>query len=176
LLLRLPRFGTRPDDRNRQNHIEEVNGRVRQSGNYGSRGREMSSLRGRYVFGDYSDGFTARNGRVTFLDESDAADPHDRTPRVFNLINGHTNFFVDGLGEDRRGDVYVLGNEVGIPFFETGLVFKLVEECRTAASAATEPASHAPRPGPGRVLLMFQRRKKGAFLFRLWHFRPSSKR
>jgi hypothetical protein len=45
----------------------------------------IPELQDHYVFGDYSDGFNAGNGRVRNLDESYTADPHDRTPKVFNL-------------------------------------------------------------------------------------------
>src|SRR5215210_2429470 len=38
------------------------------------------------------------SGRVMYLDEAETADPRDRTPKIFNLINGHTNVFV--LGQD----------------------------------------------------------------------------
>jgi len=169
-----------------QNHIEEVDGRVQEDGNYGwhfkegqwlfnpafyqllgaasdgfvydfspgnpldmidpngeydhdegvatiggfvYRGQRIEELRGHYVFGDYSDGFTSGNGRVFYLDETDKADPHERTPKVFNLIDGHTNVFVEGFGEDAKGELYVLANETGIPFEETGIVMKLVREC-----------------------------------------------
>lgn len=169
-----------------QNHIEEVDGRVRQGGNYGwhfkegqwlfnpfmydlmgfasdgfvyafspgfppdmidpngeydhdegvaiiggfvYRGMRIPELRGRYVFGDYSDGFNSGNGRVMYLDETDVADPHERTPRIFNLINGHTNVFVLGIGEDIRGEIYVLANKPGIPFEEEGIVMRLVRRC-----------------------------------------------
>ena len=59
----------------------------------------------------------------------DVADPHERTPKVFNLINGHTNVFVLGLGEDRQGEVYVLANKPGIPFEEEGMVLRIVRRC-----------------------------------------------
>src|SRR3712207_4346315 len=57
-----------------------------------------AALRGKYVFGDYSDGFNSANGRVMYVEEGDRANPHDRTPNVFNLVNGHINLFVLGMG------------------------------------------------------------------------------
>jgi hypothetical protein len=65
-----------------------------------------------------------------YVDEADRADPHDRTPKVFNLVNGHLNVFVLGLGEDMNGELYVLANKTGGPAEETGLVMKIVRECR----------------------------------------------
>ncbi|HEX2076010.1 MAG TPA: PQQ-dependent sugar dehydrogenase [Geodermatophilus sp.] len=98
-------------------------------GGFVYRGQELPELYGTYVFGDYSDGFNSGNGRVMYVDESDAADPHDRTPRVFNLVNGHLNVFVLGLGEDENGELYVLANRTGGPDGDTGVVMKIVAEC-----------------------------------------------
>ena len=98
-------------------------------GGFVYRGARLPELRGTYVFGDYSDGFKSANGRVMYVDERDAADPRDRTPKVFNLINGHLNLFVLGFGEDMNGELYVLANKTGGPGEETGVVLRLVREC-----------------------------------------------
>lgn len=98
-------------------------------GGFVYRGSRLPELRGRYVFGDYSDGFTSGNGRVMVVDETDDADAEDRTPRVFNLVNGHLNVFVLGFGEDARGELYVLANPTGGPSGNEGLVMRLVREC-----------------------------------------------
>lgn len=176
-----------------QNHIEEVDGRVRRGGNYGwhfkegrwlfnpffyelldpasdgfvyafspgqpadmidpngeydhdegvaviggfvYRGQRFEELEGHYVFGDYSDGFNSGNGRVMYLDEGDNADPHERTPKVFNLVDDTIDLFTLGLGEDRRGELYVLANDTGIPFEETGVVLKLVRRCAPGVECA----------------------------------------
>lgn len=102
-------------------------------GGFVYRGSQFPELRGTYVFGDYSDGFHSANGRVMYVDETDAADPRDRTPKVFNLINGHLNLFVLGFGEDANGEIYVLANKTGGPGEETGVVLRLVRECTGAA-------------------------------------------
>jgi glucose/arabinose dehydrogenase len=98
-------------------------------GGFVYRGQRLPELRGTYVFGDYSDGFNSANGRVMYVDETDAADPHDRTPNVFNLVNGHINLFVLGMGEDANGELYVLANKTGGPDEETGVVMRIVREC-----------------------------------------------
>jgi glucose/arabinose dehydrogenase len=98
-------------------------------GGFVYRGSALPELHGKYVFGDYSDGFNSGNGRVMYVKESDRANPEDRTPKVFNLVNGHLNVFVLGFGEDRHGEVYVLANKTGGPAEETGLVMRLVREC-----------------------------------------------
>lgn len=48
---------------------------------------------------------------------------------MFNLVNGHINLFVLGLGEDRQGELYVLADKTGGPDQETGVVVKIVREC-----------------------------------------------
>lgn len=98
-------------------------------GGFVYRGSAIPRLRGTYVFGDYSDGLTSGNGRVMYVDETDRANPDDRTPNVFNLVNGHLNVFVLGFGEDADGELYVLANKTGGPDEETGVVMRLVPEC-----------------------------------------------
>lgn len=98
-------------------------------GGFVYRGAELPELYGTYVFGDYSDGFNSANGRVLYVDETDKADPTDRTPNVFNLVNGHINLFVLGIGEDMNGELYILANKSGGPDEERGVVMKLVREC-----------------------------------------------
>jgi glucose/arabinose dehydrogenase len=102
-------------------------------GGFVYRGQELPRLRGRYVFGDYSDGLNSGNGRVMYVVEGDRADPRDRTPRVFNLVNGHLNVFVLGFGEDADGELYVLANQTGGPDGDTGLVMKVVARCADGA-------------------------------------------
>lgn len=98
-------------------------------GGFVYRGSRLPELRGTYVFGDYSDGFTSANGRVMYVDETDNPDPEERTPHVLNLVNGHINLFVLGFGEDSHGELYVLANKTGGPSEETGVVMKVVRQC-----------------------------------------------
>ncbi|WP_049822113.1 PQQ-dependent sugar dehydrogenase [Arthrobacter sp. H41] len=98
-------------------------------GGFVYRGTQLPELYGTYVFGDYSDGFNSGNGRVMYVVENDHADPDDRTPNVFNLVNGHINLFVLGIGEDREGELYVLANKTGGAEADGGVVMKLVREC-----------------------------------------------
>jgi hypothetical protein len=120
-----------------RNHIEEVDGPVVEGGNYGWREKEGTFLfnpNGFELFGFASDGFNSANGRVMYVVEDDRADPEDRTPNVFNLVNGHINLFTLSFGEDMRGEIYVLANKTGGPDEETGVVMKLVRECTGEAA------------------------------------------
>ena len=100
-------------------------------GGFVYRGRALTEIRGRYVFGDYSRRFLNGNGEVFLLREENNCDPRDCTPRVEWLTNGPLpgNTFMLGFGEDARGELWALANETGIPFEETGLVMKLVRRC-----------------------------------------------
>ena len=98
-------------------------------GGFVYRGSRFPELYGKYVFGDYSDGPSSGNGRVMYVDEADRANPERRTPKVFNLVNGHINLFVLGFGEDADGEIYVLANKTGVPFEENGVVMRLVRDC-----------------------------------------------
>lgn len=87
-------------------------------GGFVYRGRRIPSLRGRYVFGDYfhpgSGGgrlfYLARNGEL----------------REFGLASGDAlGLSVLGFGQDARGELYVLANETGVPFGDTGVVLRM---------------------------------------------------
>lgn len=93
------------------------------------RGTAIPALRGRYVFGDYSRRPNNGNGRVFYLDRNFNPDPKDATPRVVNLVNGTINVFIHGFGEDAVGELYVLASKKGIPFEETGLIMRIVQQC-----------------------------------------------
>lgn len=54
------------------------------------------------MFGDCSRRLNNGRDEVFYLDESDSADLHRRTPKVFHLANGPIGRFVLGFGEDRR--------------------------------------------------------------------------
>ncbi len=57
-------------------------------------------------------------------------------------LNGNT--FMLGLGEDAHGNIWVLANETGIPFEETGLVMKLVRECADKDLVNGDPERRTP--------------------------------
>jgi hypothetical protein len=109
----------------------------------------LSGLKGRYVFGDYSRRFSGvgnGNGEVFVLREEDNCNPKDCTPRVQHLTNGplNGNTFMLGFGEDARGNIWALGNETGIPFEETGFVNKLVRECADKDQVNGHPEPRTP--------------------------------
>jgi len=78
-------------------------------GGFVYRGREVDSLRGRYVFGDYSRSFFTSDGRLFYLDR------HARV-RELRLETGMPlGLGLLGIAEDARGELYVLGKSGAVP-------------------------------------------------------------
>lgn len=78
----------------------------------------VAALDGRYVFGDYG-GPDGSAGRLFYLDSDNAVTEFD--------IRGRENLemFLLGFGRDMAGNVYVLANDTGTPFEETGVVMRI---------------------------------------------------
>jgi glucose/arabinose dehydrogenase len=109
-------------------------------GGYVYRGREIPSLRGKYVFGDFSLLFKLFSGphdygRLFVLNPG--GDPRARQrPRAISqlivLPGGALALALLGIGQDAAGEIYVMGNVSGVPFPDpvtgevTGKVLKLV--------------------------------------------------
>lgn len=88
-------------------------------GGFVYRGRDIPSLRGRYIFGDWSRNFLTNDGRLFFLN------PHDNIVE-FRLGDRDTlGLAVHGFAQDAEGEVYLLGNSTGVPFGDTGVVLRL---------------------------------------------------
>ncbi len=90
------------------------------------RGKRIKSLRGMYVFGDFSRGFFPPDGTLL------AARPRRnglwpiRELRVASSANGRLNDYILGFGVDERGEIYVGGKDVLGPSGTTGKVYRLI--------------------------------------------------
>jgi plastocyanin/glucose/arabinose dehydrogenase len=98
-------------------------------GGFVYRGRAIAGLRGRYVFGDYARTFN-RDGRLFHLTRSNLVTPTGiKATDLAELRLADRNglgLAVLGFGQDAAGELYVLGNETGVPAGTTGVVLKLV--------------------------------------------------
>lgn len=102
-------------------------------GGYVYRGSAIPGLVGRYIFGDYTrfteDGVN-NDGRLFFLNKKNiVSDRMVKGSKIFEfqLVGQETlGMAMMGLGQDASGELYVLANEVGIPFGTTGVVLKIV--------------------------------------------------
>ena len=87
-------------------------------GGFVYRGRDIPQLRGRYVFGDYSHP-PSDGGRLFYLQKNNRI-------LEFQLAGQDTlGLNVLGFGQDTDGELYLLANETGVPFGETGVVLRL---------------------------------------------------
>ena len=97
-------------------------------GGYVYRGALAPTLSGMYIFGGATSSFTAPAGRMF------ASTPQGSGlwPIQELLINGTEplNHFVKGFGQDRDGEVYVLGSQVLGPSGTTGKVFRITASAR----------------------------------------------
>lgn len=82
-------------------------------GGYLYRGHDIKALRGQYVFGDYSRAFAQPLGRLFVSHRSQVTSLPDPGIAVF------------GFAEDRRGELYVLGNTTGLLSGRTGTVLRI---------------------------------------------------
>ena len=95
-------------------------------GGYVYRGSTLPELQGQYIFGDYSSGFTAPDGRLLAATEAADGSWTMRELSVASTANGRPGRFILGFGQDTEGEVYVLTTQVVGPNGTTGRVLKLV--------------------------------------------------
>ncbi len=100
-------------------------------GGFVYRGKTISSINGKYVFGDF-------------------VRPGSSTGRLFYNNNGKVEEFqltlsdnlsvnVMGFAQDAHGEIYLLGNTTGTPFGDTGVVLKIVANTSFDGSLVTIP-------------------------------------
>ena len=98
-------------------------------GGFVYRGKDIPSLHGRYVFGDFSRQFSGNNGRLFFLNKKDIVKKNRiKTSRISELrLAGQDALGLSllGFGQDANGELYVLGNSTGVPFGDTGVVLRI---------------------------------------------------
>jgi glucose/arabinose dehydrogenase len=82
-------------------------------GGYVYQGHDVKALRGHYVFGDYSRAFAQPLGRLFVNKGSQVTSLPDPGIAVF------------GFAQDRRGEIYVLGNTTGVLSGTTGTVLRI---------------------------------------------------
>lgn len=87
-------------------------------GGFVYRGERIPPLRGRYVFGDFFHPGSG-SGRLFYLEKNGRI-------REFPLADRETlGFALLGFGRDADGELYVLANETGTPFGDTGVVLRV---------------------------------------------------
>lgn len=100
-------------------------------GGYVYDGRAVDSLRGKYVFGDFSLLFKFPSGphdygRVFTMDAGSSSHGLRTINEVLILPGGSLSLSVLGIGQDAQGEIYVMGNVNGVPFGNNGVVVRIV--------------------------------------------------
>lgn len=102
-------------------------------GGFVYRGSEIPALAGRYVFGDYTritETGVSNDGRLFALTKKNIVrGTKTKSSRIFELPladRERVGLAVLGFGQDASGELYLLGNETGVPFGDTGVVLKIV--------------------------------------------------
>ncbi|GBF25510.1 quinoprotein glucose dehydrogenase B [bacterium MnTg02] len=95
------------------------------------RGKKVKKLRGRVVFGDFSHQFRfpigpQDYGRLFMQRRASNPDCCKRIEELRIVPGNQFNLALLGWGEDSAGELYPMGNTSGLPFFEEGLVLKIV--------------------------------------------------
>ncbi len=101
-------------------------------GGFVYRGSSIPGLVGRYIFGDFSQ-FTEsgvnNEGRLFYLNKKNIVkDNRIKTSKIFEFTlygQDELGFSLLGFGQDASGELYVLANEVGTPFGDTGVVLRI---------------------------------------------------
>ncbi|MDH3679446.1 MAG: PQQ-dependent sugar dehydrogenase [Acidimicrobiia bacterium] len=117
-----PGFVTAPADLGTEDPVAEYDHDegVAIVGGYVYRGRRIKQLQGRYVFGEFARTFS-NDGRLFITGR--------RSGKIEELLLPEQNglgISLFGFGQDTNGELYVVGNSTGVPFGDTGVVWKLV--------------------------------------------------
>ncbi len=122
-------------------------------GGFVYRGSMIPQLQGRYVFGDFLRSFGGNNGRLFFLNKKDLVRNNGTmTSKISEFrIKGQDNLGMTllGLGQDAKGELYVLANMTAVPSGETGVVMKvapLVGDVGTVVLTAALSGAEQPNP------------------------------
>ncbi|MDD5033559.1 MAG: PQQ-dependent sugar dehydrogenase [Methylococcaceae bacterium] len=105
-------------------------------GGFAYAGNRIPALRGQYIFGDYVKAFATPNasGRVFHINLKGRS-PSLRTITELRLADdAPLGFSIFGFAQDANGEIYVMGNTLGVPaprddsgkYLDTGLIKKLV--------------------------------------------------
>jgi hypothetical protein len=96
------------------------------------RGDEVKDLRGKFVFGDFSLVFRFPVGpqdQGRLFSQNRRSNPGGglRTINELRIVPGNRlALALRGWGEDSAGEIHPLGNISGLPFFNEGVVLKIV--------------------------------------------------
>jgi glucose/arabinose dehydrogenase/plastocyanin len=95
-------------------------------GGYVYRGNGITELGGRYVFGDWSRGFSIQDGSVFLAEEDQSGEWQVDEAVIAGQSNGRLNRSLLSFGQDLQGEIYLLTTAGAGPSGNTGQVLKIV--------------------------------------------------
>ncbi len=114
------------------------------TGGFVYRGNRVKDLRDTYVFGDFTASFAGPQGRLFHI---------DRNGELAELLpaSGPVGMFITGFGQDRKGELYVMGQQGFAPVGTTGQVFKLIrlDNRKVELEAELSSENEVPPSGTG---------------------------
>lgn len=117
-------------DYNTADSLEVNDGGRAVIGGFVYRGSAIPALVGRYVFGDFSrftEAGVNNDGRLFFLNKKNVVQKNQiKTSKIVEFqIPDRFGRALLGFGQDANGEIYVLANDTGVPFEDTGVVLKI---------------------------------------------------
>jgi glucose/arabinose dehydrogenase len=94
-------------------------------GGFVYRGNESPSLRGKYVFGDFSQAFFSPSGTLLFLEDPSGEDPELQEFQI-GLDDRDYGLFLKGFGEGEDGEIYACGSTALAPTGTTGVCERIL--------------------------------------------------
>lgn len=88
------------------------------------RGSEIPEFAGRYIFGIFSGGFTAPDGKI-FIAQSKTTGLWSFEEIVLKDLPNNLGLFLKGFGQDLKGEIYIVGSTQLGPSGNSGKVYKL---------------------------------------------------
>jgi hypothetical protein len=88
------------------------------------RGKDIPELDGRYIFGIFSQGVTAPDGKI-FVSESKDSGLWSFEEIVLKDLPNNLGLFLKGFGQDLSGEIYLAGSTQLGPSGTTGKIYKL---------------------------------------------------
>ena len=88
-------------------------------------------LKGKYIFADWSSEISVGDGRLLFITppKKVPTKPNEFLSEISEIkIENMPNVFINSLGKDNSGELYILATATGSPSNNNGLIYKLIQK------------------------------------------------
>lgn len=94
-------------------------------------GKLNPSLNGKYVFADWSSDFAEGKGKLLYITPLNTApkEPTDSLAEISEIkIENMPAIFINALGKDNSGELYIAATNTGSPSENNGFIYKLIQK------------------------------------------------